>query len=193
MDTERLYNPGTNIQWHMDAWDAGKHAMLVQATEHDMGYFLTTHQHGTTSAQWHQTFHHKVLCGKVCAAVWYLMAMEKGGVLFPEDVDPLTGLPVVEVLASKHPPPQTPFSHLPPYISLYAPLISLIWTSLQILLNVLPIGSMVLQVWGVWGVPMLMLSPTGSLALVTPERFLCAIVTCFACWLANDFPPWAAY
>jgi len=82
--------------------------MLVQATEHNMDYFLTTHQHGTTSAQRHQIFHHKVLHSKVCAAVWYLMATEKSGVLFPEDVDHLTALTVVEVLGSKHPPPQTP-------------------------------------------------------------------------------------
>jgi len=53
------------LQWHMDAWDARQYSMLVQATEQDMQYFLTTHQHGTTSAQWHQTFHCKVLCSKV--------------------------------------------------------------------------------------------------------------------------------
>ncbi len=83
-----------------------------------MDYFLTTHQHGSTSAQCHQTFHQKVLLGEVRAAVRYLMATEKGGVLFPEDVDPVTGQTVAEVLASKHPPPQIPSpTSLPSYPS----------------------------------------------------------------------------
>jgi len=107
-----------HLQWHMDVWEARKHAMLVQSTEQDMDYFLTTHQHGTTSAQRHQTFHRKVLRGEVRAAVRYLMATEKGGVLFPEDVDPITGQTVAEVLASKHPPPQSPApTSLPSYPS----------------------------------------------------------------------------
>ena len=67
-----------HLLWPMDAWDAGKYSMLVQATEQDMAYFLTTHQNGTTSAQWHQTFHCKVLCGEVHSVVHYLLATEKG-------------------------------------------------------------------------------------------------------------------
>jgi len=106
------------LQWCMDAWEAGQYSMLIQATEQDIQYFLTTHQHGTTSAQWHQTFHHKVLHGKVQAAVWYLMTTEKGGVLFPEDEDPLTGNTVAKVLDSKHPPSQILSStSLPTYLS----------------------------------------------------------------------------
>ncbi len=103
-----------HLQWRMDAWDAGQYSMLVQATEQDMQYFLTTHQHGTTSAQRHQTFHRKVLRSDFQAAVWYLVATEKGGVLFPEDEDPLTGTTVAKVLDSKHPPSQTPSPTLLP-------------------------------------------------------------------------------
>jgi len=31
-----------HLQWHMDAWEAGQYLMLIQATEQDMQYFLTT-------------------------------------------------------------------------------------------------------------------------------------------------------
>jgi len=49
---------------------------------------------------------------------YLLMATEKGGVLFPEDVDPLTGTTVAEVLDSKHPPSQLPSpTSLPTYPS----------------------------------------------------------------------------
>jgi len=50
---------------------------------------------------------------------YLLMATEKGGVLFPEDEDPLTGTTAVaEVLDSKHPPSQLPSpTSLPTYPS----------------------------------------------------------------------------
>jgi len=137
-----------HLQWHIDTWDAWKHTMLVQVTEHDMDYFLTTHKMvpPSWSAQQHLTFHCKVICSKVHAAVWHLLAT-KGGVLFPDDVDPLTRSTVAEVLASKHPAPHTPSpTSLPTYPSTPADFI--IWTLLQIILNVLPTGSsMMLQMW----------------------------------------------
>jgi len=172
----------------MDAWDAGQYSMLVQATEQDMQYFLTTHQHGTTSAQWHQTFHCKVLRGKVQAAVQYLMATEKGGVLFPEDEDPLTGTTVAEVLDSKHPPSQTPSpTLLPTYPS----------TCDFINLNITPdiVERVARQLHGAAGVGgadahavSYWLTGFGE-----ASKILRTVVACFACWLANGFPPWAAY
>jgi len=50
--------------------------------------------------------------------VRYLMATKKGGVLFPMDVDPVTGQTVADVLASKHPSPRIPSpTSLPSYPS----------------------------------------------------------------------------
>jgi len=97
---------------------------------------------------------------------YLLMATEKGGVLFPEDVDPLTGTTVAEVLDSKHPPSQLPSpTSLPTYPS--TPDFIDLDRSPQIQLNGLPIGFMVPQVWEV---PMLMLSHIGSQGMAMPAR-----------------------
>ncbi len=79
--------------------------------------------------------------------------------------DPVTGQTVADVLASKHLLHRFPLLPLSPLTPLH--LISLIWISLLIPLNMLPVGSMVPQVLEV---PMLMPSPIGSLALVKPAR-----------------------
>jgi len=48
--------------------------------------------------------------------MWYLMATEKGGVLFPEEKDPLTRTTVTEGLDSKYP---SEYLYLYPHLSFH--------------------------------------------------------------------------
>ena len=50
-------------------------------------------------------YHSPVLWGKLWSEVWWITDMKKGGVLHPEYTCPKTGLPILDVLRSKHPKP----------------------------------------------------------------------------------------
>ncbi len=55
-----------------------------------------------------KTFHQKVLCGNLRGAVRYLTDREKGGILYPDDINEKSGETVQSVLESKHPDAQVP-------------------------------------------------------------------------------------
>ena len=53
-------------------------------------------------------FNAKLISGRLRAAVRELTQGRGGGVLFPDDIDAKTGLPVIDVLRSKHPEARKP-------------------------------------------------------------------------------------
>jgi hypothetical protein len=82
--------------------------MLVEDTLQSMEAHLTHKQGRTTPEQKTKTFHQKVLCGNLWGGVRYLTEREKGGILYPDDIDEKTGKTVQSVLESKHPNARTP-------------------------------------------------------------------------------------
>ncbi len=79
------------ISRRIDAWEAGQVTMLVEGTLRSMEAALALKQGTTTAEQRAKTFHQKVLRGNIQGAVRYLTDREKGGVLYPNDIDEKSG------------------------------------------------------------------------------------------------------
>ena len=84
--------------------------MLVQTAKASAEAYLSTARGHTTPEDRCRTFHQLVLQGKLRSAVRYITDREKGGLLAPDDIDEKSGLPVEEVLRSKHPEPRVPLA-----------------------------------------------------------------------------------
>jgi hypothetical protein len=90
--------------------------MLMQDTENTLEKMLTKKQGMTTLEQRAKTFHQKVLKGDLRGAVRYTITDRKmGGVLLPDDKCSKTGLPVSDVLDSKHPIARVPDANALPH------------------------------------------------------------------------------
>jgi hypothetical protein len=96
------------MKWRIDAWRDSKYSLLVQDTEITLEQLLTKKQGISTPDQRARTFHGKVLEGDIWGAVKYITERDIGGVLLPDDKCSKTGLPVAEVLESKHPHAREP-------------------------------------------------------------------------------------
>jgi hypothetical protein len=81
--------------------------MLVEDTLQSMEAHLTSKQGNSMPEQRTKTFHQKVLRGNIQGTVRYLTEQEKGGILYPDDIDEKAGKSVQSVLESKHPDART--------------------------------------------------------------------------------------
>jgi hypothetical protein len=172
----------------MDAWEAGKFAMLVQETERDMKTFLATKQGGTTPEERYKIFNRKMLEGNPKAAVLYLADKEKGGILMASDIDEKTGASVATVLESKHPEARTPdASHLHTYtelpefvdIDITDETVEKVAHNLSGSAGLGGTDAKALQHW--------------LLYFGSTSKALRVALAEFASWMSNEFPPWAAY
>jgi hypothetical protein len=80
------------LEWRMDNWLKNQYLMLVQDTENTLERMLTKKQGMTTAEQ-----------GALRGAVRCITDRKMGGFLLPDDECSNTGLPVSDVLNSKHP------------------------------------------------------------------------------------------
>jgi hypothetical protein len=172
----------------MDAWDSGKYAMLVEDTKREMQAALSTKQRGTTAAQQQSTYHHMFMQGKLRQAVRYLTDREKGIIMMPDENDDKTGDSVATVLESKHPDARVPnvsflptFPNTPDFMDL-----DITEDSVEKVAGRLS-GSA-----GLGGTDAQALSHW-LLKFGTASRKLRVALAGLASWMANEFPPWAAY
>ena len=91
------------IEKRLDAWGAGKHAMIVSDTLSSCEEYLTSARREETAEHRAQTYHSLVLRGKLRLAVRWITERETGGVLQPGDRCEKRGDWVLEVLCAKHP------------------------------------------------------------------------------------------
>ena len=100
------------IRWRvgkrLDAWEDGKHSMLVEDRLRSCGEYLTVARREETTEHLSQTYHRLVLRGKLRMAVRCITKWETGGVLQPGDRCTKTGDQVMDVLRVKHPEARTP-------------------------------------------------------------------------------------
>ncbi len=176
------------LERRMDAWEAGKYNMLVQDTERDMQAYLSSKQKGTTPAQRLSIYHRLVLQGKLRQAVRYLTDREKGSILMPDDIDEKTGDSVTTVLESKHPDARVPdvsffqsYPNTPDFVDL-----DITEDSVEKVAGRLS-GSA-----GLGGSDAYACSHW-LLKFGTASRKLRVALAGLSAWMANGFPPWAAY
>ncbi len=176
------------LTMRMDSWEAKKFEMLVQDTERTALAQLARVRGVETQEQRAKTFARLVLQGKLRSAVRWLTDREKGGVLLPDDVDEKTGESVIDVLQSKHPDAQVPdaaeledYETVPNFVDLDITKEVVEKVARRLSGSAGPGGSdaQSLQQW-------LLRFGAASQRL---RKAVCEIVD----WMANDFPPWAAY
>jgi hypothetical protein len=107
-DVKRSRDVRRQISRRLDAWEKGQFTMLVEDTLRSMEAHLSHKQGTTTPEQRTKTFHQKVLHGNLRGAVRYLTERQKGGILYPDNINKKTGCTVQSVLESKHPDARTP-------------------------------------------------------------------------------------
>ena len=132
--------------------------------------------------------HWKVLKGNLCGVVRYLTDRELGSVLLPDTIDEVTGDSVTEVLKSKHPDARTPdTSQFPTYpntpnfvdLDVTEEVVEAVASKLSGSAGLGGVDSQALQHW--------------LLRFGSASKSLRLEVAGFASWMANGFPPWAAY
>jgi hypothetical protein len=172
----------------MDAWELGKFQMLVEDTIRTKEASLSFKQGFSTPEQRAKIYNSKMLRGDIRGAVRYLTERDQGGILFPDNTDEKSGDTVLETLQSKHPDATIPeASSLQTYPSLPD------FNDIDVTEDV--VESVARRLRGCAGP-----SGTDSLSLQQwllrfgeTSRQLRIAVADFVDWLANEFPPWAAY
>jgi hypothetical protein len=153
-----------------------------------MEAYLSHKQGTTTPEQRTKTFHQKVLRGNLRGAVRYITEREKGGILYPDDIDEKSGDTIQSVLESKHPDARTPgvdaltgYPFLPDLVDL-----DITEDTIEVAARCLSGGAglggtdaHVLQQW--------------LLRFGKSSRLLRQATADLVDWLASSFPPWAAY
>jgi hypothetical protein len=182
------HNIKKRLEWRMDAWLKNQHSMLVQDTENTLERMLTKKQGMTPPEQRAKTFHQKVSKGDLRGAVRYITGREMVGVLLPDDKCSKTGLPVSDVLDSKHPMAQVPdanalprYEELPELIEVDVNEDSVEDTARKLSgrAGLGGVDSYTLKHW-------LLGFGRASRGL----RYVCVEIIE---WLGNSLPPWAAY
>jgi hypothetical protein len=176
------------ITKRLDAWEKGQTTMLVEDTLRSMESHLSHKRGQTTPEQRSKIFHQKVLRGNLRGAVRYLTEREKGGILYPDDIDEKTGLTVETVLESKHPDAREPgpdaltaYPYLPDFVDvdITEDTIEVVARRLSGAAGLGGTDAHALQQW--------------LLRFGNSSRTLRQATAELVDWLANDFPPWAAY
>ena len=101
------------IERPLDAWEAGRFAMLVEDTLRSSTQYLTAVRREETTEHQAKTFHGLVLRGKPRTAVRWITEREKGGVLQHEEQCTKRGDRVLEVLHAKHLDARPPVCSMP--------------------------------------------------------------------------------
>jgi hypothetical protein len=148
-----------------------------------------THKRGsTTPEQRTKNFHQKVLRGNLRGAERYLTEREKGGILYPDDIDEKSGDTVQSVLESKHPDARIPgvdaltdYPFLPDFVDL-----DITEDTIEVTACRLSGGA------GLGGTDAHALQQW-LLRFGKSSRLLRQAAADLVDWLANSFPPWAAY
>jgi hypothetical protein len=175
----------------MDAWRDSKYSMLVQDTgrESTLEPLLSKKQGIVTPEQRSRTFHRKVLKGDLPGAVRYTTEREMGGVLLPDDDKcSKTGLPIADILESKHPHTRSPDANALPYYEHVSEFIEVDVTedAVEKTARKLPKGA------GLGGVDSYTLKHWLLGFGGRVSRALRNTVANFMSWLANDILSWAA-
>ena len=177
------------IEKRLDAWGAGKHAMLVGDTLRSCEEYLNASRREETVEHRAQTYHSLVLRGKLRSAVRWITEQETGGVLQPGNRCEKTGDQVLEVLRAKHPEAQTPtaacltsYTGCPPELTPVDITDDTVTAVAGRLLGGARPGgtdSVLLQHWLLW--------------FGAASAEIRRIVRDFVEWLGNGWPPWASY
>jgi hypothetical protein len=187
-DVKRSRDVRQRIAKRLGAWEKGQFTMLVEDTLRSMEAYLSHKQGTTTPEQRTKNFHQNVLRGNLRGAVRYLTEREKGGILYPDDIDKKSGETVQSVLESKHPDARTPgvdalanYPFLPDFVDL-----NITEDTIKVTARRLSGGaglggtdSHALQQW-----------------LLRFEKSSCLLRQATADlddWHANSFPPWVPY
>eukprot|EP00957_Ditylum_brightwellii_P048908 3710482-Ditylum_brightwellii.AAC.1 len=120
------HNVIQRMEHQMDLWEKGDHRALVEDTIKVNKHQQPTGQRNESAEHICQVYTHMFLQGKLRQVVGWVTGRDKGYLLLPTDTDSKTGLPVGEVLLSKHPNPTPPpesafeeYKDLPAFIDLY--------------------------------------------------------------------------
>lgn len=176
------------IVQRMDAWDNGQIKMLVETAERDMRGYLQTKRGGLSPEQRLKKFNQRVISGDLRGAIKFLSETEEGGVLMPDEIDSKSGDTVEEVLQSKHPEPRTmdasklqQYTDCPDFVNLDVTSETVEKVSAR-LSGSAGLGGADAEAVSNW-----------LLQFGDASRRLRNAVAKICRWMANDFPPWAAY
>ena len=176
-----------HITHKLDLWDKGEHQLLYEMTLRDLQACLSKSRGTTTPEQRAKTFHAKVLRGNVRSAVRFITEREKGGVLYPDDMDEKSGKPVSDALLEKHPDPRrVDPANLPKYNSTPCLIPNVISED-----TVLEVANKLSGGAGLGGVDSIFLKHL-LLRHGKASRNLRGVAAKFTEWMANDSPPWTA-
>jgi hypothetical protein len=106
-DVKQACNVQQRIAKRLDAWEKDQITMLVEDTLQSIKSHLTSKQGSTMPEQRIKTFHQKALCGNIWGAIRCCTEQEKGGIIYPDNIDEKTGTTVQSALESKHPDART--------------------------------------------------------------------------------------
>ena len=169
-------------------WRDGKVKGLVQDTLRTLHAAKRKTQADTTPEHRAKMFDHKVRRGQLSAAVSYISEMDGGGIFYPEETDEKTGNTVRSELLKKHPPLLDPgvesledFEETPEFVDL-----SITAEHVE------KVASHLLGGAGLTGFDSAALKGL-LLAHGQASQRLRVVFARFIEWLANGFPPWAAY
>ena len=177
------------IEKRLDAWGAGKHAMLVGDTLRSCEEYLTAAWREETAEHRAQIYHSLVLCGKLRSAVRWITERETGGVLQPCDRCKKTGDRVLEVLCAKHLEAWTPIAACLTSYTVRPPELSPVDITDD---TVTAVAGRLLGGAGPGGTDSLLLQHW-LLRLGAASAELRRTFGDFVEWLGNGRPPWAAY
>ena len=176
------------LRHRLEEWKADKHKALVENTERLMQSAMSTSQGGTTQEERLKKYNQLMLLGNPRAAVRYLTDREGGGVLEPHTPSGKDDQTVEETLKSKHPETRKPgaeafqqYDNLPELLNL-----DLNERTVEKVARRLGGGA------GLGGVNSTFLKQA-LLRFGNASRRLRKTMASLAEWMANSYPPWAAY
>jgi hypothetical protein len=176
------------LKHRLEEWKAEKYKALVETTERLMQAAMTNSQGGTTQEERLKKYNQLMLLGNPRAAVRYLTDREGGGVLEPHTPSGKDDQTVEEALKSKHPETRKPgeevfhqYDNLPELLDL-----DLNEKTVEKVARRLSGGA------GLGGVNSTFLKQV-LLRHGNSSRRLRKTMASFAEWMANSYPPWAAY
>ena len=107
-DAKRARDIRRRIENRLEAWAQNKFDMLVQDTVRTSKSLISRKKRGMSEEQVSKTYTRLVLQGKLRSAVRFVTERDQGGLLDGDDIDVKSGLPVHQVLESKHPDAMIP-------------------------------------------------------------------------------------
>ena len=175
------------VQQRLRMWQNNKFDALVDDTELTAWSNASTHSKTTSADNAARKFNAKLISGRLRQAVRELTSKTGGGVLMPRDIDAKTGLPVIKVLAKKHPTAREPGA-------LALPEHRLCPDPMPLLVTQEAVGIVVKKMSGSAGLVGPDAEHLKDMCMrhgVASERLRDAIATLTE-WMANEDVPWAA-